>query len=217
MGTLVRFLIYIVFFGFPIVQSNCTHDCMYDTWLSWDCACDKSLQKRIRNMCCPRGPKTREECANRCNLTLHWRGTSPCDKCHNGGVYDKHVKRCSCPPTYKGILCCDAVRCDENPCRHGKCNDTETPLFCTCDPGYTGTICDKEVQTLPPWLPYLEYAIITVTGMVILMTIGCACFKLVQVLGSRSKNEREEKKHRSFRQERKQSKRSQVLPKSMDF
>lgn len=75
----------------------------------------------------------------------------------------------------------------------------------------------SEVQTLPPWLPYLEYAIITVTGMVILMTIGCACFKLVQVLGSRSKNEREEKKHRSFRQERKQSKRSQVLPKSMDF
>jgi beta-lactamase regulating signal transducer with metallopeptidase domain len=76
------------------------------------------------------------------------------------------------------------------------------------------------VQNLPSWLPYLEYAIIGLAGAVVLMTVGCACLKLAQVLGYRSKNEREKKKHnkrRIFEQARKKPRKSQIMPASMDF
>lgn len=104
LSPLIYFLIIITFT--TNVQCSCQALCMYDSWMDWNCTCSNSTQKRERNMCCPVGPKTREECASLCNITLYWQEEAPCDKCNNGGIYDYKLKKCKCPPTHKGTYCC---------------------------------------------------------------------------------------------------------------
>ena len=100
---------YIILIASPSVYGSCEALCTYDVWMDWSCKCNNSTQKRIRNMCCPKGPTTREECASFCNLTLHWQEEAPCDKCNNGGVFDHHLGRCKCPPTFTGAFCCGKI------------------------------------------------------------------------------------------------------------
>ena len=40
-------------------------------------------------------------------------------------------------------LISDPVHCNGNPCKNGTCNDTASPFFCQCKPGFTGTLCDQ--------------------------------------------------------------------------
>lgn len=39
----------------------------------------------------------------------------------------------------------DPVHCNENPCKHGTCNDTVSPFYCKCKPGYTGIVCNQGI------------------------------------------------------------------------
>ena len=100
---------YIILIASPSVYGLCEAHCTYDVWKDWSCKCNNSTQKRIRDMCCPKGPTTREECASFCNLTLYWQEEAPCIKCNNGGVFDHHLGRCKCPPTFTGAFCCGKI------------------------------------------------------------------------------------------------------------
>lgn len=109
LSSVIYFLIIITFT--TNVQCRCQALCMYDSWMDWTCTCSNSTQKRQRNMCCPLGPKTREECASHCKIPLHWQEEAPCNKCNNGGIYDYTLQICKCPPTHKGTYCCGKLFC----------------------------------------------------------------------------------------------------------
>ena len=36
----------------------------------------------------------------------------------------------------------DIDECQSSPCVHGKCTDLRNMYTCTCDAGYTGTLCE---------------------------------------------------------------------------
>jgi hypothetical protein len=40
----------------------------------------------------------------------------------------------------------DVNGCDTNPCAHGACTNTSTGYSCACDPGWTGTNCDGNIN-----------------------------------------------------------------------
>nr|XP_022338719.1 multiple epidermal growth factor-like domains protein 10 [Crassostrea virginica] len=170
-------------------------------------------------MCCPIGPTNQEECASFCNLTLYWQEEAPCDKCNNGGVFDHHLGRCKCPPTFTGAFCCDPVHCNENPCKHGTCNDTVSPFFCKCKPGYTGIVCNQEIEYTPAWFPYLEYSIISLVGILLLVIIACVSVRVIRAYGRSRKKKKDvqyQNKHGATNG-RRSSKKNSIMPKSMDF
>ena len=93
--------------------------------------------------------------------------TSISNKCYNGGtcISGSASARCECPVGFHGKQCqlCDEpddcimkTPCDSSPCLRGSCtnqfsssnlNFTDFDGFtCTCDAGYTGTTCNKEIN-----------------------------------------------------------------------
>lgn len=88
-------------------------------------------------------------------------------KCMNGGTCytqisgDSIVREyCICPTDKQGDTCEEHKQCGLN-CIHGEClypftpsgseiaSDTNKEPFCKCDEGYTGILCESEVQVCP--------------------------------------------------------------------
>lgn len=88
-------------------------------------------------------------------------------KCMNGGTCytqisgDSIVREyCICPSDKQGETCEEHKQCDLN-CIHGEClypftpsgselaSDTNKEPFCKCDEGYTGILCESEVEVCP--------------------------------------------------------------------
>lgn len=54
--------------------------------------------------------------------------------------------RCHCPYGFTGERCESFVDwCSTQPCKHGKCQQTENKFSCLCDPGWNGMVCDVEM------------------------------------------------------------------------
>ncbi|RWS11455.1 cubilin-like protein, partial [Dinothrombium tinctorium] len=79
-------------------------------------------------------------------------GCSPLATCIESGG----DTRCQCPPNYigngigpNGCLPRTGTTCSNNPCVHGTCipsSDKSQAFTCQCSPGYSGTLCDVDIN-----------------------------------------------------------------------
>jgi hypothetical protein len=104
-----------------------------------------------------------------CELDVDECSLRPPVNCGNGtcnnlpGTYN-----CICTPGFTGLLLADFVfffsfflnsrnfkgptcgininECASNPCAHGTCIDQVNGFECSCTPGYTGTLCDADID-----------------------------------------------------------------------
>ncbi|XP_053375360.1 von Willebrand factor A domain-containing protein 2-like isoform X1 [Mercenaria mercenaria] len=67
--------------------------------------------------------------------------------CYNGGTCTpgNFGNKCNCPAIYTGFYCEKPI-CDESPCVNGDCKVTGDNWFCSCHAGYTGTLCDSNID-----------------------------------------------------------------------
>ncbi|XP_053375440.1 von Willebrand factor A domain-containing protein 2-like [Mercenaria mercenaria] len=67
--------------------------------------------------------------------------------CYNGGTCTpgNFGNKCICPAIYTGFNCEKSI-CDESPCVNGVCSVTGDDWFCSCQAGYTGTLCDSNID-----------------------------------------------------------------------
>ncbi|XP_062594269.1 neurogenic locus notch homolog protein 1-like [Saccostrea cucullata] len=211
----------------------CTLDmeCHLFNWLPWNpCTgtCGSQSQFTDRRMCCSLVPATLETCLTSCNRSIHFpmHRTQSCQICENGGTVEPSSLSCRCGPHYKGGCCQDLVTCQDNPCKHGICTDEGITFTCTCDKGYTGTVCDTlETLELPESVRYVEYGLLSLVSVIGVMATGCVCLKCCQTFGINKKggtddddDENEEEKWKKNRKNlifpQKHSKSKAVL---MDF
>ncbi|XP_041458355.1 cubilin-like [Lytechinus variegatus] len=78
-------------------------------------------------------------------------GCDPIATCQeNSGVPDGRT--CTCPSGYTGSgignggCSASGTSCNDNPCVHGRCEYTGSGYICICDPGWTGTNCDVNIN-----------------------------------------------------------------------
>ncbi|KAJ8974428.1 hypothetical protein NQ317_019280 [Molorchus minor] len=97
--------------------------------------------------------------------TINCNGT-PCggETCLNGGTcwLDSFLKpHCSCVPSYYGDKCEIVTDCDEKMCKNqGKCYNKR----CSCNIGWGGAFCEKEISVKTPEFVGNSYLVVTKSG-----------------------------------------------------
>jgi cubilin len=66
-------------------------------------------------------------------------------------------RECRCPAGYvgsgvgpNGCVAQSGTNCNSSPCVHGSCITSGNTFSCICSPGYTGTLCDQEINECLP-------------------------------------------------------------------
>ncbi|KAE9415742.1 hypothetical protein Angca_002690 [Angiostrongylus cantonensis] len=83
--------------------------------------------------------------------------------------------QCLCTAAFEGFFCQFNDPCLSMPCLNGRCiGDSVTGNFtCACDPGYTGALCDKDIDECAEWgnaLCYNGATCVNIAG-----TYTCEC------------------------------------------
>ncbi|CAG2112441.1 unnamed protein product, partial [Medioppia subpectinata] len=84
-------------------------------------------------------------------------GCHPSAQCFENMAISSAFRQCRCPAGYigsgigpNGCVAQTGTTCTSNPCSHGSCIPSGNTFSCVCYAGYTGSLCDQEINECVP-------------------------------------------------------------------
>ncbi|XP_054159895.1 LOW QUALITY PROTEIN: cubilin-like [Oppia nitens] len=115
--------------------------------------CINTIGSRICSACPPgyNGDGTTCQFVGTCRVNNG--GCHPMAQCYENMAISTAFRECRCPGGYvgngvglNGCVTQTGTTCDNNPCSHGSCLPNGNSFTCVCISGYTGSLCEQEIN-----------------------------------------------------------------------